>query len=56
MRAYWLHVYLDHGNDRMDFSCGGMGEILIDVVWRVGYWGDRTSLAMMSELAAVLEK
>ena len=33
------------------------GEILIDgLVWRVGYWGDRASLPMMAELAAVLEK
>ena len=53
--GYWLHVYLDHGDDRVDFTCGGTGEILIDVVWRVGYWGDRASLAMMDELAAVLE-
>ena len=54
--GYWLDVYLDHGNDRVDFTCGGTGEILIDIVWRVGYWGDRASLAMMDELAAVLEK
>ena len=55
--GYWLHVYLDHGNDRVDFTCGGTGEILIDgLAWRVGYWGDRASLAMMAELAAVLEK
>lgn len=39
----------------MTFTCGGTGEILIDgLVWRVGYWGDRASLAMMAELAAVL--
>ena len=55
--GFWLHVYLDHGNDRVDFTCGGTGEILIDgLAWRVGYWGDRASLAMMEELAAVLEK
>ena len=54
--GFWLHVYLDHGNDRVDFSCGGTGEVLIDSVWRVGYWGDRASLSMMAELAAVLEK
>ena len=55
--GFWLHVYLDHGDDRVDFSCGGTGEILIDgLVWRVGYWGDRASLSMMAELAAVLEK
>ena len=53
--GFWLHVYLDHGNDRVDFSCGGTGEILIDSAWRVGYWGDRASLAMMDELAAALE-
>ncbi len=36
---------------------GGTGEILIDgLVWRVGYWGDRAELAMMAELAAVLEQ
>ena len=53
--GFWLPVYLDHGNDRMDFTCGGTGEILIDgLAWRVGYWGDRASLAMMAELAAVL--
>ena len=55
--GFWLHVYLDHGNDRVDFTCGGTGEILIDgISWRVGYWGDRASLAMMAELSAVLEK
>lgn len=54
--GFWLHVYLDHGNDRVAFTCGGTGEVLIDSVWRVGYWGDRASLSMMAELAAVLEK
>ena len=55
--GFWLHVYLDHGNDRLAFTCGGTGEILIDgLAWRVGYWGDRAELAMMAELAAVLEK
>ena len=53
--GFWLHVYLDHGDDRVDFSCGGTGEVLIDRVWRVGYWGDRAELAMMAELAAILE-
>ena len=48
--GFWLHVYLDHGNDRVDFACGGTGEILIDSAWRVGYWGDRASLSMMAEL------
>ena len=53
--GFWLHVYLDHGEDRVTFTCGGAGEVLIDsLVWRVGYWGDRASLAMMAELAAVL--
>ena len=55
--GFWLHVYLDHGNDRVAFTCGGTGEILIDgLAWRVGYWGDRAELAMVAELAAVLEK
>lgn len=55
--GFWLNVYLDHGGDRLDFTCGGTGEILIDgIAWRVGYWGDRTELTMMAELAAVLEK
>ena len=54
--GYWLNVYLDYGDDRVDFTCGGTGEMLIDgLVWRVGYWGDRAELAMMAELAAVLE-
>ena len=54
--GFWLHVYLDRGEDRVAFTCGGTGEILIDsLVWRVGYWGDRASLAMMAELAAVLD-
>ena len=36
---------------------GGTGEILVDgLVWRVGQWGDRAELAMMAELAAVLEQ
>lgn len=55
--GFWLHIYLDHGDDRVDFTCGGTGEILIDgIVWRVGYWGDRAELAMMAELAAVSRK
>ena len=55
--GFWLHVYLDHGDDRVDFSCGGTGEVLIDgLAWRAGYWGDRASLSMMAELAAVLGK
>ena len=53
--GFWLDVYLDHGDGRVDFTCGGTGEVLIDRVWRVGYWGDRASLSMMDELAAVLE-
>ena len=53
--GFWLHVYLDHGDDRVVFTCGGTGNVLIDVVWRVGYWGDRAELAMMDELATVLE-
>ena len=54
--GFWLHIYLDHGDDRVDFTCGGTGEILIDsLVWRVGYWGDHAELAMMAELAAVLD-
>ena len=54
--GFWFHVYLDHGDDCVDFTCGGTGEVLIDSVWRIGYWGDRASLSMMAELAAVLEK
>lgn len=55
--GYWLNVYLDHGENRVDFACGGTGEVSIDgIVWRVGYWGDRAALSMMAELAAVLEK
>lgn len=54
--GFWLQVYLDHGDDRADFTCGGTGEILIGgLAWRVGYWGDRAELAMM-ELAAILKK
>ena len=55
--GYWIMVYLYHGDDLVDFTCGGTGEITIDDhVWRIGYWGDRVSIAMMSELAAVLNK
>ena len=55
--GFWLQVYLDHGDDRADFTCGGTGEILIDgLAWRVGYWGDHAELAMMTELAAILKK
>ena len=54
--GYWFNVYLDYGDDRVDFTCGGTGEVLIDgLAWRVGYWGDRASLSMMGELAAVLD-
>ena len=57
MGGFWLHIYLDHGDDRVDFTCGGTGEILVDgLFWRVGQWGDRAELAMMAELAAVLEQ
>lgn len=36
---------------------GGTGEILVDgLVWHVGQWGDHAELAMMAELAAVLEQ
>lgn len=55
--GYWLNVYLDHDDDRANFNCGGTGEILIDdLAWRVGYWGDRASLAMMQELSDILEQ
>lgn len=55
--GFCLHVYLDCGNDRVDFTCGGTGEILIDgIAWRVGYFGDTASLNMMAELATVLGK
>ena len=38
-------------------ATGGTGEILVDgLVWRVGQWGDHAELAMMAELAAVLEQ
>ena len=54
--GYWLWVYLDHGGDRVDFTCGGTGEILIDgLVWRVGCFGNRASLAMMQQLSDILE-
>lgn len=55
--GFWLHVYLDHGKDRVDFTCGGTGEILINgLVWRVGYRGDAASFDLMAELAAVPQK
>ena len=25
--GYWRDVYLDHGDDRVDFNCGGTSEI-----------------------------
>ena len=53
--GYWLRVCLDHGEKREFFTCGGTGEVLIDgLVWRVGCWGNRASLAMMQELSDVL--
>lgn len=55
--GYWIHVYLDHNGERVSFSCGGTGEILIDsLAWRVGYWGDNFSLNLMTELSSVLGK
>ena len=55
--GFWLWGYLDHGNDRVNFICGGTGEISINgLVWRVGYWGDTASLNLMAELATVLGK
>ena len=54
--GYWINVYLDHGGDRVDFTCGGTGEVLIGgLAWRTGYWGDRASLAMMQELSDILD-
>ena len=55
--GFRLHVYPDHGNDRVDFTCCGTGKALIDGLVRcIGYWGDRAELGMMAELAAGLEK
>lgn len=55
--GYWLDVYLDHGDDRVDFNCGGGGEVLIDgLVWRIGYLGNRSSLTMMQELSDIFEQ
>lgn len=55
--GYWIFVYLDYGDDRVAFTCGGTGEIAIDnSVWRVGYLGDQASLDLMQEISAVLEK
>ncbi|MDD4797197.1 MAG: hypothetical protein PHO66_05470 [Eubacteriales bacterium] len=49
--GYWLHLWTgDHS-----ISCGGTGEVLVDGrVYRIGYWGNGASLAMMREISALL--
>lgn len=55
--GYWIKVNLYHGNDLVDFMCGGTGEISIDgLVWRVGYFGNRASLDMMEKIAVLFKK
>ena len=55
--GFWLHIYLDHGDDRVDFTCGGTGEISSTALSGTSATGgDRAELAMMAELAAVLEQ
>ena len=55
--GYWLRVYLDRGDDRVCFTCGGTSEVSIDgLVWRIGYLENRSSLAMMKELSDILEQ
>ncbi len=52
--GYWLHIYLDTGDDRDVIICGGTGEISIDGrIYRVGYWGDGPSLSWMNEMADI---
>lgn len=49
--GYWLHIW---GGD-LYFNSGGTGEInLNDRVYRMGWFGNRSNLAFMEELAAVL--
>lgn len=55
----WFVSFLGFGAypSHRSVTGGGTGEILIDgLVWRIGQWGDRAELAMMAELAAVLEQ
>ncbi len=52
--GYWLHIYLDTGDDRKVIVCGGTGEISIDGrIYRVGYWGDDPSLSWMSKVVEI---
>ncbi len=52
--GYWLHIYLDTGDDRKVIICGGTGEIIIDGrVYHVGYWGDGPSLSLMNEIVDI---
>ena len=49
--GYWLHIW---GGD-LYFSSGGTGEInLNDRVYRMGWFGNRSNLAFLEEIAAVL--
>ncbi len=52
--GYWLHLYLDTGDDRKVIICGGTGEISIDGrIYRVGYLGDGPSLSWMNEIVDI---
>lgn len=49
--GYWLHIYIDVGDDRTVLTCGGTGEIIFDHhVYRMGYCGDKVALSFMSQI------
>lgn len=53
--GYWLYIYIDHGAERTAITCGGTGEIIInDRVYRMGYWRNKTALAFMEDILAIL--
>ena len=54
--GYWVQLYLDTAQERTFFICGGTGEISIEGrIYRVGYWGNKASLALMKDIAEVCQ-
>ena len=54
--GYWIQMYLDTAGERTVFICGGTGEIRIEGrIYRIGYWGNKTTLAMMNDIAEICQ-
>lgn len=52
--GYWLHIYIDNGNERTVIILGGTGEMQIEnKIYRMGYWGNESMLGFMEEIVEV---